>query len=433
MKERNDFETKGSTSVLRCSTCFPSFCNLKGSNGFHGGSEDLISKFCGRLTVFKTKVATFLNDRETCSHFSQFVRYSSVVMPLLSQMSMDDSSWWLLDSGASATVLAERFATCYGVSKKLGNHHGDQFKAANGTAVNMSGKAEVGVKVVMVDEWGTQRSQRNAQLKAMVRDIQHNIISTTSLCKAGWEFWQGDTWFELRNKRTGEIASEVGYFAGCPWIRLQACKDTKVVSFDDGTEEKSKHLAPLTRAAEADLLRHRLQGHTPYDPRCVECARGMTTFAHRRRREGALECELQADFAYLSTRGELTDVEVDNCFKVLVLAEMASNGVAYVLVKGDLSSTRNEIAKWLEHLGMSSERSSIVLHTGSEQAVSHLVSRVSSRFTFAVRRASPQQHRSVGAAERCVRRLKESLAVRRSDMNQHGVDILFTEESLSHV
>ena len=30
-----------------------------------------------------------------------------MVMPLLPHMSMDDSSWWLLDSGASATVLAE--------------------------------------------------------------------------------------------------------------------------------------------------------------------------------------------------------------------------------------------------------------------------------------------------------------------------------------
>ena len=364
VKDSDDSETKGSTSVLGCSTCFSNFCNLKGPDGFHWDSRDLISSFCGKLTVFRTKVATFLNDRETCSHFSQFIRYSSVVMPLLSQMSMDDSSWWLLDSGASATVLAERFATCYGVTKKSGGHNGDQFKAANGTAVNMSGRAEVGVKVVMVDEWGNQRSQRIAQLKAMVGDIQHNIISTTSLCKAGWEFWQGDTWFELRNKRTGEIASEVGYFAGCPWIRLQTCKDAKVVSFVV-PEDDAKHsqLSPLTRAAEADLLKHRLQGHTPFDPRCVECARGMTAFAHRRRREGALECELQADFAYLSTRGELTDVEVDNCFKVLVLAEMASNGVANVLVKGDLTSTRTEIAKWLEHLGMSSEKSSIVLHT----------------------------------------------------------------------
>ena len=82
---------------------------------------------------------------------------------------------------------------------------------------------------------------------------------------------------------------------------------------------------------------------------------------------------------------------------------------------------------------MSSEKSSIVLHTDSEHAVSHLISRVSSRFTFAVRRASPQQHRSVGAAERCVRRLKESTAVLRCDLNQHGVDIPFTEDSLSQV
>ena len=419
-------------------SCFEKFCGLKAPtglcSGFVSNSEALVSQFHGKMTIFKTRCSTFLNHPETCSPFSQFVRYSSVVMPLLSQMSMDDASWWLLDSGASATVLAERFAKCYGVPKEFSdNYHGDQFKAANGTAVNMKGKAEVGVKIVMVDEWGTQRSQRSAQLKAMIGDIQHNIISTTSLCKAGWEFWQGDTWFELRNRNTGEVASEVGYFAGCPWIRLQTCHDAKTVSFVGVDSNEKAQLAPLTRAAEADLLRHRLQGHTPYDPRCVECARGMTTFAHRRRREGALECELQADFAYLSTRGELTDVEVDNCFKVLVLAEMASNGVAYVLVKGDLASTRNEIAKWLEHLGMSSERSSVILHTDSEHAVSHLVSRVSSRFNFAVRRASPQQHRSVGAAERCVRRLKESMAVLRSDMNQHGVDIPFTEDSLHHV
>ena len=247
-------DEKGSTSVLGCSTCFSNFCNLQGPDGFRGDSRDLISSFCGKLTVFRTKVATFLNDRETCSHFSQFIRYSSVVMPLLSQMSMDDSSWWLLDSGASATVLAERFATCYGVTKKSGGHNGDQFKAANGTAVNMSGRAEVGVKVVMVDEWGNQRSQRNAQLKAMVGDIQHNIISTTSLCKAGWEFWQGDTWL---NSETKELVRLLGYFAGCPWIRLQTCKDAKVVSFVV-PEEDAKHsqLSPLTRAAETDLLKH---------------------------------------------------------------------------------------------------------------------------------------------------------------------------------
>ena len=60
--EIDDFEAKSSTSVLGCPPCFPSFCNLKGPGDFHGDSKDLISSFCGRLTVFRNKVATFLND-----------------------------------------------------------------------------------------------------------------------------------------------------------------------------------------------------------------------------------------------------------------------------------------------------------------------------------------------------------------------------------
>ena len=121
------------------------------------------------------------------------------------------------------------------------------------------------------------RTCRNAQLKAMVGDIRHNIISTTSLCKAGWVFWQGDSWFELRNKATGEVASEVGYFAGCPWIRLQSCgpdgvKGPKVVSFVGGESEGIQSLAPLTRVAEAALQQHRLHGPLAPLTRAAEAA-----------------------------------------------------------------------------------------------------------------------------------------------------------------
>ena len=58
---------------------------------------------------------------------------------------------------------------------------------------------------------------------------------------------------------------------------------------------------------------------------------------------------------------------------------------------------------------------------------------VSDRFVFQVRRAAPQQHRSVGHAERNVRRLKESLAVLRSDLNNASVDIAFSNESFNEV
>ena len=79
---------------------------------------------------------------------------------------------------------------------------------------------------------------------------------------------------------------------------------------------------------------------------------------------------------------------------------------------------------------MNSEKSSIVLTTDAERSVGQLISRASTNFTFTVRRANPQQHRSVGGAERGVRRLKENLSVLRADMNEQGFDVPFTCESL---
>ena len=225
---------------------------------------------------------------------------------------------------------------------------------------------------------------------------------------------------------------EVGFFAGCPWLKVRPDLRPQKVSFAPTLESSAVSLvSPLTRASELELQRHRLQGHVPHHPGCLQCARGRSVFQHRRRKEGVTECELQADFAYLSSRGEFTEEEVDNCFKVLVMTEMSSNCVGYVLVdNNDLTSARSQIVKWLEHFGLNSEKSSIVLTTDAERSVGQLISRASTNFTFTVRRANPQQHRSVGGAERGVRRLKENLSVLRADMNEHGYDVPFTCESL---
>ena len=75
----------------------------------------------------------------------------------------------------------------------------------------------------------------------------------------------------------------------------------------------------MTRAAEAALERHRLQGHTPYDPRCVVCARAKAVFQHRRRRDSMLEAEVQADFGFVTERGEMIDHEQPGVHKILIL------------------------------------------------------------------------------------------------------------------
>ena len=73
----------------------------------------------------------------------------------------------------------------------------------------------------------------------------------------------------------------------------------------------------------------------------------------------------------------------------------------------------------------------MVLHTDAERAVAELVGRSADRYAFNIRRASPQQHQSVGVAERRVRRLKETLGVIRAEMNSGGVDLCFSAEALN--
>ena len=55
----------------------------------------------------------------------------------------------------------------------------------------------------------------------------------------------------------------------------------------EGLHAVHGNLNPLSRAAEAALEAHRLQGHVPYDPRCTICARGkvnLSTSTPSRRR-----------------------------------------------------------------------------------------------------------------------------------------------------
>ena len=228
-------------------------------------------------------------------------------------------------------------------------------------------------------------------------------------------------------------ACEIAVFAGCPWIRLHPHSglDHAHEEFDLSREDRSSGVfCPLSKAARAELEQHRNQGHVPHNPHCVECARGRGTHQHRRRDGDIIETELQADFAFLSQTGEISDVEKQGAVKVLVLTECQSNAVGYVVVGDDISHVRSLILKWIQHFGLESEQTSIILHTDAEQAVRNLVTNCSPKYVFHVRKSRNQQHQSLGYAERAVRRLRESLSVLRADMNTGVWDIRFDYDSL---
>ena len=105
---------------------------------------------------------------------------------------------------------------------------------------------------------------------------------------------------------------------------------------------------------------------------------------------------------------------------------MMSRCIGYVVVGEDVEATRRQIVGWLQHFGLTSKAVSIDVHTDSERAVGELIGNSTGRYTFSICRAFPQQHRSVGGAERTVRELKESLSVLRADLNAQGLDSVYS-------
>ena len=50
----------------------------------------------------------FLNHDSELSHVAECQRYAPLFSPLLAELGLtDDCTWWLLDSGASVTVLSK--------------------------------------------------------------------------------------------------------------------------------------------------------------------------------------------------------------------------------------------------------------------------------------------------------------------------------------
>ena len=68
-------------------------------------------------------------------------------------MTYEDASWWLLDSGASAIVLAESCMQAFGIDEPL-DVGVPNFKTANGGDVGMRGIASLRVSMLVSEKGG---------------------------------------------------------------------------------------------------------------------------------------------------------------------------------------------------------------------------------------------------------------------------------------
>ena len=329
----------GCVLAKSCDSCThePWFCGLKFRDEVGlGDSSNLETRFvndpsrdlCATvpMKVVLVRAHDWFDDHSEVSVEQQIEPYLKFLRPLLSQVADNtDASWWLLDSGASTSVLAElnlsAFRSVLQDSEGLGG-----YKAANGSSVNMSGTAEIGVQMHMSGTSGDDWCWKKARLNVLVGSIRHNILSITSLADSGWRFTQGPKGFDLFHEKLGMHCLDVAYFANCPWVRLypdvgssSACRSDLTVS---STHDFS--VAAVSGGDDSELARHRRQGHIPFNPNCLECAKGRSVFQHRRDKGDRKEVSIQADFAFLKTTGEIAADELPGSVKILVLTEMTS-------------------------------------------------------------------------------------------------------------
>ena len=212
---------------------------------------------------------------------------------------------------------------------------------------------------------------RKARLNVLVGSIRHNILSITSLADSGWRFTQGPKGFDLFHEKLGMHCLDVAYFANCPWVRLYPDVGSSSAYRSDLTVSDTRDfsVAAVSGGDDSELARHRRQGHIPFNPNCLECAKGRSVFQHRRDKGDRKEVSIQADFAFLNTTGEIVADELPGSVKILVLTEMMSRCIGYVVVGEDVEAARRQIVVWLQHFGLTSKAVSIDVHTDSERAV----------------------------------------------------------------
>ena len=201
--------------------------------------------------------------------------------PLLSSTGVfggnHENNWWLVDSGASVTVLSEQTLkqSCYEILNEETVTNGPRYFAANGTAVVM--KRRVTLKALVPLMENGQLEGCSIELTALVGETCNNILSTSQLVEKGWKVEMSGRACTLTHEASGRY-SELVSWRGCPWIFLGGSRDDcvtpQVVAGLDGIPKFP--LEPVYKGVvvqkEMDEL-HRARGHVPYDPNCAICQR----------------------------------------------------------------------------------------------------------------------------------------------------------------
>ena len=335
---------------------------------------------------------------------------SDPLLPLLNSTLQEETDWWLIDSGASVSVISERNVRNYKVVSREPYTSSAGFFAANGSPVKMSERVKLEVTLQTVRNGETQNTR--VLIACLVGDTKSNILSTGSLVQNGWAIQMSSEEFSM--KHSSGLECQLVEWGGCPWI---SCKGVSGVS-----PISSGELNVVRYGIHPDEL-HRARGHMPYDPNCKHCVAAKSVGQHRRKAqdsEGGIIVDVHSDFFFIGKE------------KFLVVADLGSHMFGAIWMSPNSDVNHRNLSYWLREFGCLDGNPQGVLHvyTDDEVAVGAVFQDAKLDKPVKVTRAAPQSPETNGLAERCVRTLKETLVVLRMDLQSSGLDIQRTGAAL---
>ena len=373
---------------------------------------------------------------------------SLLFMSFMGQNSLQDfnmQQFWLLDSGASAHVVRESDLHLFKVIRSYSINA--KFSAAQGHSVVMTRKVRLQIyfqfwvingSLVSEEQW------MPVTLDAFVADVQSNVLSVGTLAEKGWHFQlSSDSALLFHGSIGNSTLGDISWFANCPWLRSWSegqssePKNVRFAGVDDvemqgdslqvsEISQQSKFcehvLQPVIQQGSDEAALHVMRGHQPPDPRhCIICSRAHGISKPFRRSKPQL-FQVQADF---------NDIKFNRFSqKYLVMVHSETGCLGFAAIGPDQNRTVAAIKDFLIYLGLVGHGPNVEILTDAEFHVSKLIKQVNAEGRHLVcQRAAPQEHQTIGHAERSVRKLKECMKTIELQLEMDGFDIVSSQFS----
>ena len=238
---------------------------------------------------------------------------------LLNSVGLPASDMWLLDSGASVSIVSKDFLK--GFQHSLIQTLVNPLQAANGTSVTVDGFCKVLLEIQVVDGKRGNETPKPAVLPVdvVVGNTAYPILSVCKLGKQGWDFSCGKQ-VKMTHRDTQSVACGLSVWCDTPWIRVKPYEGNAYrLPEEEPVIPKSMKVSALTAE---QMTAHRLRGHTPYEPSCEVCqsCKGVHRHAWKKTEKG-LNTEIFADFGFFNRDSEVSTNETRRSYKLLALKE----------------------------------------------------------------------------------------------------------------